>query len=589
MAPTIHGIRGAEQQTRSDERPSGDAARSAPPTDSTRVPQRADGLDLLGELEGSGYEEAPCLVRRADGQTLQLTPLLYAVVEAIDGARDHTAIADEVSVRVGKKASPSDIEFLVEEKLRPLGVLVEPDGSQPKVEKANPLLALRWRIVVSDPEVTRRITAPFAALFWPPIVVTVVIGFAATVGWLLFERGLASGARQLFYEPELILLVFGLTVLSAGFHEFGHAAACRYGGGRPGAMGAGLYLVWPAFYTDVTDSYRLSRRARLRVDLGGLYFNMVFTLGILAAWAMTGWDALLIVIPLQLLQMVHQLVPVVRLDGYHILADITGVPDLFARIKPTLQGMLPGRSRDARAEALKPWVRAVVTGWVLLVIPLLLFSLVMMVVALPRLAATAWDSLEIRYRLLEQRIADADVVLVAIEVLAIGALLLPIVGTVYLLARLLRRVSGAVWTRTDGRPLARSGVVLAATAAAILVAWLLWPNGEYRPIHPSERGTFASGIAAIEQVPSGRPALTAEQEALLDQLPAAPPPSATDPGAPAPSTDAPATGSPAGGEAPPEAESPGPTESTGAAPPTTAPAPPSPTAATGTTTASVPR
>ena len=44
---------------------------------------------------------------------------------------------------------------------------------------------------------------------------------------------------------------------------------------RPGAMGAGLYLVWPAFYTDVTDSYRLGRGGRVRTDLGGLYFNAI--------------------------------------------------------------------------------------------------------------------------------------------------------------------------------------------------------------------------------------------------------------------------------------------------------------------------
>ena len=40
-------------------------------------------------------------------------------------------------------------------------------------------------------------------------------------------------------------------------------------------MGAGLYLVWPAFYTDVTDSYRLDRGGRIRTDLGGLYFNAI--------------------------------------------------------------------------------------------------------------------------------------------------------------------------------------------------------------------------------------------------------------------------------------------------------------------------
>ena len=44
-------------------------------------------------------------------------------------------------------------------------------------------------------------------------------------------------------------------------------------------MGAGLYLVWPAFYTDVTDSYRLGRGGRLRTDLGGLYFNAIVAVG----------------------------------------------------------------------------------------------------------------------------------------------------------------------------------------------------------------------------------------------------------------------------------------------------------------------
>ena len=44
-----------------------------------------------------------------------------------------------------------------------------------------------------------------------------------------------------------LLLVFALAVASAGFHELGHASACRYGGATPGGMGMGMYLVWPAF------------------------------------------------------------------------------------------------------------------------------------------------------------------------------------------------------------------------------------------------------------------------------------------------------------------------------------------------------
>ena len=161
-------------------------------------------------------------------------------------------------------------------------------------------------------------------------------------------------------------------------------------------MGTGLYLVWPAFYTDVTDSYRLGRGGRLRVDLGGLYFNAVVAVVMFGVWAVTRWDALLLILATQLLQMVRQLAPMVRFDGYHVLADLTGVPDLYSRIGPTLRSLLPGHRDDARATALKPWARAVVTAWVLVIVPLLLFTLVLMVLALPRVLATAWGSLETR-------------------------------------------------------------------------------------------------------------------------------------------------------------------------------------------------
>lgn len=465
------------------------------------VPARASGVELLGELDGSGFEQTPFLARRADGQTIQLTDLLYFVLEAIDGRRDLDDIAEAVSDRVGKRASADDITFLVEEKLRPLGLLKDANGRDPRVTKPNPLLALRFKVVVSDERTTRRLSAPFAALFWPPLVVAVVAGFAVMSTWLLLSHGLAASTRALLYEPALLVLLFALTAVSAGFHELGHAAACRYGGGTPGAMGAGLYLVWPAFYTDVTDSYRLGRGARLRTDLGGLYFNMVFALGTFGVWAVTGWEALLVVIPLQLLQMVHQLLPFVRLDGYLILSDLTGVPDLFARIKPTLLAAVPGRRADDRVTALKPWVRIVVTLWVVLVIPILLLGLVLMATALPRLAATAWDSAGQQW---EAATSGAGAWTTIAAVLSIAALALPVLSSVYLLGRLALRLAGNRWGR----------VVLLVGAAGL--AWLWWPNGEYEPIRRGERGTLQDSVRAVSQLPTGRPGLTAEREAELE-------------------------------------------------------------------------
>jgi putative peptide zinc metalloprotease protein len=97
-------------------------ARGQPPTRDAvagRPPSRDPGVALLGEYQGSGYKEPPALVRRSDGQILQLPPLLYEVLKAIDGERGSAEIAAVVSDKVQRTFASEDIDFLIDEKLSP--------------------------------------------------------------------------------------------------------------------------------------------------------------------------------------------------------------------------------------------------------------------------------------------------------------------------------------------------------------------------------------------------------------------------------------------------------------------------------------
>jgi putative peptide zinc metalloprotease protein len=461
------------------------------------VPVLAAGAELLGRQPGSGYVVPPALVRRGDGQVVALTPLLFAVLEAVDGERDVAAIARLVTERTGRGLEGEDVCTLLDSRLRPLGLVLMTDGSQPELHRTNPLLALRPRVVVSRPELTRRITAPFTPLFNPVVVTLATVAFAAVGYWVLFAKGLASAAYQAFHQPGLLLAVFAITVVSAGFHEFGHAAALRRGGGTPGAMGAGLYLIWPAFFTDVTDGYRLSRAARIRTDLGGLYFNALVALLMYGIWAATGWDGLLLVIAAQILQMVRQLPPLVRFDGYHLLADVTGVPDLFHRIGPTLRSFLPKRWRHPDSRALRPWVRVVVTLWVLLVVPLLLLTAVLTVIALPRILGTTVHSVAQQWDALTAAASSGAAGSAAVKALAILALVVPVGGIVFMLVRLVRRTVTRTWKRTAGKPVQRALSTLAMLAVLSGVAYAWYPHaGNYRPIAPNERGTITSALGS---------------------------------------------------------------------------------------------
>src|SRR3954451_6744683 len=364
----------------------------------------ADGVELVGEYEDSGYKEPPLLARRADGQMIQLSRLLYLVAGACDGHRDVHAVAEVVTAQHGqRRISAGNVRAVADSKLRPLGVLAQPDGSTPSLPKRAPVMALRHRRPVLPERWVNVIAHGFTWLHRPPVLALVLVALAAFDAWLFWIHGIAGGMRAVLYSPVLLLGLLASIVVATAFHEIGHASACRYSGARPGAMGVGVYLVWPAFYCDVTDAYRLNRRGRLRTDLGGVYFNGIFALLAGGVYFATGEQAALLAAFLQQITMLHQLMPLLRFDGYYVLTDLTGVPDILTRIKPIFRSLVRGASHEPRVAELKPWVRVVVTGYLVLLVPALAFLFATMVMAAPRLLATIHDSLGLQL----DRIRDA--------------------------------------------------------------------------------------------------------------------------------------------------------------------------------------
>ena len=387
----------------------------------------------------------------------------------------------------------ADVRTLVDSHLRPLGLLRLADGSEPEFKRSNPLLALKARVSVTNPVATRRLTDPFRPLFRPLPVMLILAGFLAIVAWVFFDRGLGASAYDAFQRPHLLLLVFVVTVLSGGFHEFGHAAATRYSGGQPGVMGAGLYLVWPAFYTDVTDSYRLGRAGRIRTDLGGLYFNAIVVVATFIWWWATGWEALLLLVAIQVMQMVKQLLPTLRFDGYHLLADLAGVPDLYHRIKPTLLGLLPHRWKSPENTALKPSARALITLWVLVTVPMMALMFWAMLQGVPRLIGSAGSVLSQDTAALADAWSAGSTVDVAGHALQVLGVVLPALACALIFGRMaVKYVRGLLTWSAGSTP--KRAVALAVIAGAVAgLCWLWWPNPDtYKPIQPGERHLFTT-------------------------------------------------------------------------------------------------
>jgi len=432
------------------------------------APRLADGVELLGEYQGSGYSQPPSLVRRPDGQVIQMSPLLYRVTCRIDGSRDPAAIAELVSEDLGRSLTADQVRHLLTTKLLPLGIVA--DEAAPAVPpKANPLLALRARGTLLPERAANAAGVFLRPLFRGPLVVAVVASVVAVDYWLFVAHGLGGGIQQVLRDPVDLLIVLGLTVVSAVFHECGHAVGCRYGGARPGVVGVGIYLVWLSFFTNVTDSYRLSRAGRLRTDLGGLYFNLIFMLALAGIYAGTSAEVLLLVIAVTHLEMLEQLLPFVRFDGYFILSDIVGVPDLFARVAPILRSAVSRGRRDPRVTGLRRHARIVVTGWVVCVIPLLAVSLGYLLLHLPQINRALWHAGSHQASLMSAHLADHSYAMAALDVVGIALVTLSLAGLLYIIIGLARRlaITGLRWSA--GHPARR---LLAATAGLAVLAAL---------------------------------------------------------------------------------------------------------------------
>lgn len=424
----------------------------------TEIWQRADGIDLLGPVQGSGLNHRTFLVRRPDGQVVQVSELLNLIVSRADVPLDSAELARRVSDAFGKELDADGLRLLAQGMLEPLGLLTRP-GAVPLAPPptAAPLLALRAKTTVFPRKVVERLSRVLAPLYATPVVIIACCALVALDVRLFVTADAPSALQDVLMTPGMLLALFALMTLGALVHELGHATACRYGGARPGVIGFGLYLVFPAFYTDVTDAYRLGRPGRIRTDLGGLYFHLLWVVGVGVGYLFTGSPLLLLLVIMTQLQMAQQLPPTIRLDGYFVLADLAGVPDLFGRVGPVLRSLLPGRPVDPRVRELRPVTRWIVTTWVLIVVPFLLGVLVWLAVSLPYILRQAYAAGSVHVQHLVTAVSAGHPLEAILSGLAVLMLALPALGSVLILLHALRSVGAALSHRlVAARPEARA-------------------------------------------------------------------------------------------------------------------------------------
>jgi hypothetical protein len=117
-----------------------------------------------------------------------------------------------------------------------------------------------------------------------------------------------------------------------------------------------------------------------------------------------------------------------------------------------------------------------------------------MLISAPRIMGTAYDSFVVQYHKVGHAFHGGSALTGVIGIVQMAILVLPALALVATFWMFFRRIAGAVWSRTEGNDTARAAFVAATAVAAGALAYIWWPNGNYRPVVPGERGTLAGAV-----------------------------------------------------------------------------------------------
>ncbi|MEM9539824.1 MAG: hypothetical protein AAGA60_09960 [Cyanobacteria bacterium P01_E01_bin.42] len=232
------------------------------------------------------------------------------------------------------------------------GMLMGIDPPAKKGFSLNPLQLLYLQIPLFDPDRFLNRYCDRLGWLWTKTMgfcLLIFLASCAVIGWN--QRGeIAYMGSQLweFYSYSLIVPFIFLALAVVAIHELGHALTLKHFGGTVPEIGLLLMMLFPAAYTNTTDSYCLSRSKRLLVIGAGVIVQLT-----LAAIALTIWN---FAVPGSRLQITSYLLlisalftlavnlnPLAKFDGYYFLMALTGILNLRGRSRAFYMNLLTGK------------------------------------------------------------------------------------------------------------------------------------------------------------------------------------------------------------------------------------------------------
>jgi putative peptide zinc metalloprotease protein len=281
----------------------------------------------------------------------RFTPAAYSVIGLMDGRASVDDVWHRACERLGDDAPTQD------ELIQILSQLYQADALQCDVPAdaaellqrhdeqdrrrvmARAMSVFSWKISLFDPDRFLTFLMPFVrpmfgwlgALVWLAVVTPAAILFASH--WSDFSDGVLD---RVFLPENLVVLWFVFPLIKA-FHEFGHAFAVKAFGGEVHDMGIMLLVFTPVPYVDASSSSAFREKSR-RVLVGSagvltevFLASLAFFLWLNAEPGFVRSVAYNAVFIAGVSTVLFNANPLLRYDGYYVLADLLEIPNLRTR------------------------------------------------------------------------------------------------------------------------------------------------------------------------------------------------------------------------------------------------------------------
>jgi putative peptide zinc metalloprotease protein len=274
----------------------------------------------------------------------------YCVLGLLDGARNLEEIRDELIQNFPTlHVLLTDVQRLITD-LHEKGLLQSlryGQGASLMKHRIEQRLQRVWgflrnllyiRLPGWDPERVLTWLHPYVAwLFRPGVCAVCVCLVLASLALVFTEfaefRRRLPEFHQFFKWPNLIYLWITVSATKI-LHEFGHGMSCKHYGGECHEMGFMLLVFSPALYCDVSDSWIMRNKwHRIIIGGAGMYVETVLSAVAIFVWWETNPGLLhFLCLNIFFVSTVSTVIfnanPLMRYDGYFMLADFLEIPNL---------------------------------------------------------------------------------------------------------------------------------------------------------------------------------------------------------------------------------------------------------------------